>query len=113
MMTTIPISGTAPQNEADFYFIQFSPTAIEWRFLVTKLLAAVELQAWNDYIVSTREDNGHFVYMLKKERYSAKVIADHLGTTEEYVINNKILVLDDIAVNADLPKATVDYWGTA
>lgn len=111
LMTTIPV--TTAVNKDEFYYIRFSPTAIEWRYLVHKILDAVEIRAWNDYIINTHEDNGDWVYMLKKERYPAKLIADHLGTTEANVTSNLVLVLDDIAQNKDLPKPTVGYWGTA
>lgn len=110
-MTVIPINTSI--NEADFYYIRFSVGAIEWRYLVHKILDAVEIRAWNDYIINTHDENGDWVYMLKKERYSPKLIAEHLGTTEEIVTKNKVLVLDDIAQNSGLPKPSVGYWGTA
>lgn len=110
-MTVIPITTTL--NKEDFYYIRFSPGAVEWRYLMQKVLDAVEIQAFNDYIINTHNDNGDYVYMLKKERYSAKLIAEMLGTTEDAVKENEVLVLDDVEASAKLPKATVGYWGTA
>lgn len=102
-----------PVKHSDFYVVQFSPKSIEWLFLMDKLLNAVEILVYNDYLLFTHEDSGDYVYKLKKERFSAAIIAKYTGLTVTAIEKMAIIYLDPPAANKDLPQPTVNYWGTA
>lgn len=109
-MNGIPIQ---TQSKKDYYYIQFHPDDVEWLYLMTKLLDAIEVRAWNDYFISQVEETGEVIYVLKKERFSPALIAEHLGISATIIQEQIEAIHLERIPSTGLPKPNVKYWGTA
>lgn len=110
-MTIIPITGDI--NPADYW--QFHALSIEWLFIMQKLKDSVMAkEADRHCLLGVNAVDGTEVYFLSKKFYTAATIAKATGLPEEKIeAYSGVIKLKPPKVDEALPKATVDYWGTA
>jgi hypothetical protein len=99
-------------NVKEFWHVRYPPSSVEWAFATQKLIDSVEVRVWNDWI-KTNHESGDMILLLKKERYPIELLARTFGISKEQILKLEMIVLDAPKVNEDLPKPTVNYWGTA
>lgn len=105
-MESVPIKiSDNPEN----WYIRFPVGAVEWNFLCLKLRDSVKdnEDAWS---FATHQDTGDWVFVFRRDKYSAASISKIFGVSEESLAKTVVLRLK----KKESPKEpTVSGWGTA
>lgn len=97
------------QND-DYWLIKTK--AVEWVYVVTTLMRSITAKPEDNAFSILIAEDGDWMYMLKKQLFSAETIGKAVGLSAEDVAKRKVLNLHGPDASG-LPSPTVAYWGTA
>lgn len=107
----IPITAGEVTHD-EYWFIQVS--GIEWTYVIQQLIEKhlKDVPMTERPIILGATVKQEPIWMLRKKFLPAEVIVKATGITLETVLKEPTLKLS-VSEKKGLPKATVEYWGTA